>query len=202
MARKLAAAALLAALLAPPAPVRADDPGAEGADADLPAEGQPAPRFQLRPLDPSSGRVDWVSLDRFAGEEPEDEGSRVVLLSFFASWCGPCRKEMPFLEALHQSYRDRGLRVISVNIDREEPGLSEARKLVKSARVSFPVLTDRFNLLARRYLGERSPLPSVFLIRRDGTIARIERGYGKDAKSFLISEVRSALGLAQAAAPR
>lgn len=167
------------------------------AEEDLPLEGQPAPSFQLRAINPEASGAAFVSLDRFAGEEPEDSGSRAVLLSFFASWCGPCQKEMPYLQQLHQMYRDQGLRVLSVTIDREEEGMALARSQIAAAKVTYPVLSDRFNLLARRYLGEQSPLPSVFIIRRDGTIARIERGYGKDAKSFLLAEVQQALGLSR-----
>jgi len=185
-----AAALAIALLLA--APARADE--------ELPAEGGRAPSFQLRAMNPQDAGREWVSLDRYAGEEPEDPGSRAVLLSFFASWCGPCAREMPYLEELHQVYRGQGLRVISVNIDREEKGQADARRMVKAARVTYPVLSDRFNLLARRYLGEQSPLPSVFLIRRDGTVDRIERGYGKDAKGFLLAEVRRLLGPATAEA--
>jgi len=185
MAGMRLAAAALAAWLALPS--LADD--------DLPSEGQPAPSFQLRALNPEEAGRDFVRLDRFAGEEPEDPGSRVVLLSFFASWCAPCQKEMPLLEQLHRMYRDRGLRVISVDIDREESGIAEARRQIRAARVTYPVLSDRFNLLARRYLGDKSPLPSVFLVRRDGTIARIERGYGRDASTFLTREVQGVLGI-------
>jgi thiol-disulfide isomerase/thioredoxin len=179
------AAAALSALLALPTP----------ADDDLPAPGQPAPAFQLRALNPEVAGAEFVRLDRYVGEEPDDPGCRAVLLSFFASWCAPCQKEMPVLEQLHRAYRERGLRVLSVNIDRDEPGLSRAREQIRAARLTFPVLSDRFNLLARRYLGDQSPLPSVFIIRRDGTIARIERGYGKDASTFLTREVQEALGL-------
>ncbi|HEY7726143.1 MAG TPA: TlpA disulfide reductase family protein [Anaeromyxobacteraceae bacterium] len=164
------------------------------------AEGRAAPAFQLRAMNPAAAGRDWVRLDRFVGEEPEDAAARAVLLSFFASWCGPCRKEMPYLEELHRAYHGQGLRVLSVNIDREEPALSDARRMFQEARVTYPVLSDRFNLTARRYLGERSPLPSVFIIRRDGVIARIERGYGKDVKSFLLAEVTRALGVQRAEA--
>ncbi|MBI5070710.1 MAG: TlpA family protein disulfide reductase [Deltaproteobacteria bacterium] len=170
---------------------------AAGAEEDLPVEGQPAPAFQLRALNPEASGAAFVSLDRFAGDEPEDPGSRAVLLSFFASWCAPCQKEMPYLQQLHQMYRDQGLRVLSVNIDREEEGVALARRQIRAAKVTYPVLGDRFNLLARRYLGEQSSLPSVFIIRRDGTIARIERGYGKDARTFLLAEVQRALGISR-----
>jgi thiol-disulfide isomerase/thioredoxin len=116
-------------------------------------------------------------------------------MTFFASWCEPCKREMPFLVQLDRMYRDQGLRVIGVCIDKEEPGIDAAKKLVVEKGVRYPVLSDRFNFLARRYLGEKAPLPSVFLIRRDGTIARIERGYAKDASAFLLGEVQEVLGI-------
>jgi hypothetical protein len=92
-------------------------------------------------------------------------------------------------------YRDQGLRVLGVCIDKEDAGVEAAKKLVAEKKVGYPVLADRFNFLARRYLGEQAPLPSVFLIKRDGTIARIERGYTKDASAFLLAEVQELLGV-------
>ena len=173
---------------------------------DVLAVGQPAPLFTLHTMNPEASGVPLVSLERYVGADSEDAGARVVLITFFASWCGPCKKEMPYLQQLHAMYRDRGLRVIAVNIDREEKGIADARKMIAQASVTYPVLSDRFNFLARRYLGEESPLPSVFIVNRDGTIARIEKGYDKDASTFLLGEVQRALGLnanrkARAAAP-
>jgi hypothetical protein len=107
---------------------------------------------------------------------------------------------MPFLVKLDREYREHGLRVVSVDIDTEEAGQDAARRLVGEAGFKHPVCSDRFNILARRYLGDKAPLPSVFLIRKDGTIARVERGYAKDAPLFLLAAVRAELGLpAQAA---
>jgi thiol-disulfide isomerase/thioredoxin len=121
-----------------------------------------------------------------------------VVLSFFASWCEPCKRELPFLVQLDRMYRASGLRVLGVSIDREEPAIDAARRMIAAAKVGYPVLSDRFNFLARRYLGDQAPLPSVFVVRRDGTIARIERGYAKDASQFLLAEVQAALGIAPA----
>jgi thiol-disulfide isomerase/thioredoxin len=159
------------------------------------AEGLPAPSFSLRTLNPEEAGTGLVALDHYVGAEAEDPGARVVLISFFASWCEPCKKELPLLVQLDRMYRDQGLRVLGVNIDREEPAIAAARKLIADAKVSYPVLSDRFNFLARRYLGDQAPLPSIFIVRRDGTIARIERGYAKDASRFLMAEVRAALGI-------
>jgi thiol-disulfide isomerase/thioredoxin len=179
----LAALALLAALPA-------------AADEEI-GEGLPAPSFSLRTMNPEVAGTGWIALDRFVGAEPEDPAAKVVLISFFASWCEPCKREMPFLVQLDRMYRDQGLRVLGVAIDKEEAGIEAAKNLIQSAKVTYPVLSDRFNFLARRYLGDKAPLPSVFIVRRDGTIAKIERGYAKDASAFLLSEVQDALGIAR-----
>jgi thiol-disulfide isomerase/thioredoxin len=158
-------------------------------------EGLPAPSFSLRTMNPEVAGTGWIALDRFVGDEPEDPAAKVVLISFFASWCEPCKREMPFLVQLDRMYRDQGLRVLGIAIDKEEAGIEAAKNLIQSAKVTYPVLSDRFNFLARRYLGDKAPLPSVFIVRRDGTIAKIERGYAKDASAFLLSEVQDALGI-------
>jgi len=159
------------------------------------ALGLPAPSFSLRAMNPEAAGAGWLALDKFAGDAPEDDGSKLVVLSFFASWCGPCKKEMPFLVQLDTMYREQGLRIIGVCIDTEEPGIAAAKKMVGENKVAYPVVSDRFNFLARRYLGESAPLPSVFLIRRDGNIARIERGYSKDVGAFLLAAIQQELGL-------
>jgi thiol-disulfide isomerase/thioredoxin len=185
---RAAALAATALLLATPAAARAMGEEEIGV-------GLPAPGFSLKTLNPEVAGLTWLALDRYVGEEAEDPAAKVVLLSFFASWCGPCQKEMPFLAQLDGMYRGQGLRVVSISIDKEEAGIDAARKMAAAAKVGFPVLSDRFNFLAKRYLGDEAPLPSVFLVARDGTVLRIERGYAKDASAFLLSEVQQALGL-------
>jgi thiol-disulfide isomerase/thioredoxin len=178
--------AVVAAALLAAAPAAADEEIGEGL---------PAPSFSLRTMNPDAAGTAWVALDRFVGEEPEDPAAKAVLISFFASWCEPCKRELPFLVQLDRMYRDRGLRILGIAIDTEEAGIEAARRLVAAAKVGYPVLSDRFNFLARRYLGEQAPLPSVFIVRRDGTIAKIERGYSKDASAFLLAHVQDALGI-------
>jgi thiol-disulfide isomerase/thioredoxin len=183
-AMRLLAVVALGALVAQPA--RADEEIGVGL---------PAPAFSLRTLNPDVVGTSWVALDRYVGAGAEDPGCQVVLLSFFASWCEPCGREMPFLVQLDRMYREHGLRVLGVDIDKEESGIDAAKKLIATAKVTYPVLSDRFNFLARRYLGEKAPLPSVFIVQRDGVVAKIERGYAKDASHFLLAEVQDALGL-------
>jgi thiol-disulfide isomerase/thioredoxin len=184
------AVALLAAM-ALAAPAAAQDEEA--------VVGAPAPGFSLKVLNPEASGVSWLSIRSLAGDEPEDDDSRVVLISFFASWCAPCKKELPLLVELDTRYRSLGLRVVGISIDKEEPGIGEARKMVADHRARYPVLSDRFNLVARRYLGSQSPLPSVFLVGRDGNILAVERGYTKDASAFLRAKVEAALGIKRAA---
>jgi thiol-disulfide isomerase/thioredoxin len=157
--------------------------------------GLPAPAFSLKVLNAEVTGAPWFRLDQYAGEEPDDEQARLVLLSFFASWCGPCKKELPFLVQLDGMYRDQGLRVVSISIDVEEPAIEAARRMAAEAGVRHPVLSDRFNALARRYLGDQAPLPSVFLVGRDGNVRLIEKGYAKDASAFLLAEVQAGLGI-------
>lgn len=170
------------------------------ADVDEAVVGAPAPGFSLRALNPEAAGVSWLSLQSMVGDEPEDADARVVLLSFFASWCAPCKKELPLLVELDTRYRSLGLRVVGISIDKEEDGIAAAKKLVADHRAAYPVLSDRFNLLARRYLGDQAPLPSVFLIGRDGNIISVERGYTRDASVFLRAKVEAALGIKKAAA--
>jgi thiol-disulfide isomerase/thioredoxin len=192
--RRGAAAAGALALLVGLGPARAAASGADEA-----VLGGQAPGFSLKVLNPEASGVSVLSLQSLAGEAPEDPGSRLVLVSFFASWCAPCLKELPLLVDLDTRYRPLGLRVIGVSVDRDEPGIAAARGLAAQHRAAYPVLSDRFNVLARRYLGDDAPIPSVFLIARDGTIIAVERGYAGDAASLLRGRVEAALGLRRSA---
>jgi alkyl hydroperoxide reductase subunit AhpC len=102
---------------------------------------------------------------------------------------------MPYLEQLSEMYKDAGLRVLMISIDRDDAAAPKIADLVKQNHISFPILKDRFNFLARRYLGSSAPLPSLFIVTRDGNIQTMNRGYGKDASTFLLAQVRQALGL-------
>jgi thiol-disulfide isomerase/thioredoxin len=134
-----------------------------------------------------------LGLDRFTGADAKDKGAKLVVVSFMASFCGPCKKEMPYLQALSEKYRPLGLRVMMVAIDKEEEGQKKVAELLETNKVTFPVLKDRFNIVARRWLGAQSPLPSLFLIRPDGTVKSMHRGYSDDASTILDKEIAAAL---------
>jgi peroxiredoxin len=169
------------------------------AQEDLADVDKPAPMFRLPVYNAAKIGSPTLGLDQYVGPDAQDKGVKVVLLSFMASFCKPCKKEMPYLEQLHERYKDFGLRVMSISIDTEEDGQKQISGLIDQNKVSYPVLKDRFNLVARRWLGSQSPLPSVFLVRPDGTVSKVHRGYNQEASELMSSEVEAALGIRRGA---
>ena len=157
--------------------------------------GDPAPSFTLPLYNAEAQKRAMFSLDSFVGSDADEPNVKVLLMSFFATFCAPCKREMPYLEQLQEEYRDAGLRVVMISIDRDDDAVGKIAALAKLNHISFPILKDRFNFLARRYLGETAPLPSVFIVGRDGLNKELSRGYGKDASTFLLASVQKALGV-------
>ena len=120
-----------------------------------------APNFTLKA---NSGKN--IKLSESRGE--------VVLLNFWASWCGPCRQEMPLLDSLHKKYKDFGFKVMGVNVEEDS---KEAIKILKQIKVSFPVLFDTSNKVSELY--HVSAMPSTVLIDRDGKMRYLHKGYKK-----------------------
>ena len=169
--------------------------GAALADEELAAVDRAAPMFRLPVYNPKAlGGPTALGLDRFVGPDATDKQAKVVLLSFMASFCGPCKKEMPYLQSLHVKYGPKGLRVVMVSIDTEDKGFQIINELIEKNKVTFPVLKDRFNLVARRWLGSQSPLPSVFMVNTEGVVKMVHRGYNEEASQLFDKEVAAAVG--------
>lgn len=162
---------------------------------ELAAVNRPAPKFRLPVYNSKPVGAAVLGLERFVGPDASDKETRIVLLSFMASFCPPCKKEMPHLQSLHERYRERGLRVLMVSIDTEAEGQKIIDELIAQHGITFPVLKDRFNIVARRWLGTQSPLPSVFLVRPDATVAAVHRGYSEESISAITAEVEAAIGV-------
>ena len=92
-------------------------------------------------------------------------------------------------------YKDKGLRVVMVAVDTDEAGQAAVTDLVKQNGVTFPVLKDIGGLTSRRFLGSRTPLPSLFIVGADGNIQAVKRGYNEEAIAALLSTVQKALGV-------
>jgi len=129
-----------------------------------------APDFTLKSLEGSNLRL-------------EEYRGQVVLINFWASWCGPCRQEMPLLDQLHNRYEETGFAVLGVNVEGE---VKPAQKIVDKTKVTFPVLIDEDQKVSEMYNLEA--MPSTVVVDRDGVIRYIHRGYkpGDEAKYFEI----------------
>ncbi|HUH37656.1 MAG TPA: TlpA disulfide reductase family protein [Spongiibacteraceae bacterium] len=97
---------------------------------------------------------------------------QVVMINFWASWCGPCRQEMPILDALHKRYAKAGFSVLGVNVE-QDSGLAD--QLLKDIPVSFPVLYDPDSVVSKLY--DVDAMPSTVMVDRDGRMRYLHRGY-------------------------
>ena len=102
----------------------------------------------------------------------QDFDGQVVLINFWASWCGPCREEMPLLEALHKRYEPLGFTMVGVNVEEDS---AAAEKFLQGTSVSFPILFDRANSVSKLY--DVIAMPSSVIVGRDGTVRYIHHGY-------------------------
>lgn len=181
-------------LLALPLLIAAAEPPPPSGE-ELAEVNRPVPNFRLPVYNPKEFGQASVGTDHFVGLESKDQATKAMLVSFMASFCGPCKKELPVLQALHEKYKAQGLRVMLVAIDTEPEGQQKISELIIEHKVTFPVAKDRFNIVARRWLGSKSPLPSVFMVRPDGTVSSVHRGYSQDGAVLLEREVAGSLGL-------
>ncbi|HYQ72153.1 MAG TPA: TlpA disulfide reductase family protein [Gammaproteobacteria bacterium] len=112
----------------------------------------------------------------------------VVLLNFWASWCGPCRQEMPLLSEMHEQYRDLGFTVLGVNVEEDS---RKARKMLEDAPVSFPVLFDSESVVSREY--DVVAMPSTVLVDRNGKARYLHKGYKPGLEAVYQQQVRDLL---------
>ncbi|MEO5689364.1 MAG: TlpA disulfide reductase family protein [Burkholderiaceae bacterium] len=145
------------------------------ASAATPAANSKAPDFTLRGAD---GRN--VRLDELRGQ--------VVLVNFWATWCGPCREEMPRLDTLYQKYHKSGFVLLGVNVD-DDPrtALATAAKL----NVSFPVLLDTDKKVSKLY--DLNTMPSTVVIDRDGKMRFLTHGYHAGTERDYEQQIRGLL---------
>jgi peroxiredoxin len=150
--RRHAAAALLASLLG------AGAAWCDGAAAAVAGKAA-APDFTL----PSSAG---------ANLRLQEQRGQVIMLNFWATWCGPCRREMPELNKIYTKYRSAGFLLLGVNVDQDQ---ANARGVASKLGVQFPVLFDTKQSVSRLY--DLSTMPSTVLIDRDGRVRYIHQGY-------------------------
>jgi len=137
--------------------------------------GQAAPDFALRTLEQSNLR-----LSEFRGQ--------VVLINFWASWCGACRQAMPAFNEIQEKYQHAGFVMLSINLDDEA---HRALHMAQSLKIRFPVLLDNQKAVSRLY--QLDTMPLTVLIDREGTVRFVHAGYNAGDEIKFIAPLRSLL---------
>jgi len=135
----------------------------------------PAPDFSL----PSRGGS-TIDLSQFKGQ--------VVMINFWASWCAPCRKEMPLLEDIYKKYKPLGFTLLSVDV---EPDRKDAESFLKDTPVTFPVLFDANSKVSGLYNVQGMPT-SVFIDRK-GKVRLMHISYTAGDENLYLNQIRALL---------
>jgi len=143
------------------------------------ASPKPAPTFYLRTIDDKA----FFLSDEIKKEKP-------IVLSFFATWCGPCRKEMPLLDSLSYEYPD--IQFYLVNVSnlvqgdiklKEDP--EEVHKMLTGLKIGMPVLMDKYAMTAEKY--GATTLPYLVIIDQKGNIIHEKTGFNDESKTEIIT---------------
>jgi peroxiredoxin len=138
-------------------------------------EGQLAPDFALK-----SSTGENLRLSEYRGD--------VVMLNFWATWCGPCRQEMPLLDELYKRYERVGFNLLGVNIDDDS---RRAMQMIEELGVNFPVLFDARKEVSKLY--EVDAMPVTVLIDREGNVRYVHHGYKPGYEDKYLDQIRSLL---------
>jgi len=150
----------------------------EAREANSPPMGLMAPDFTLQSLD---GKA--VKLADFRG--------KAVVLNFWATWCDPCREEMPWFEDLQKQYGPQGLQIVGVAMDDADP--ADVAKFTKELNVDYPILMGKpavRNAVADAYGGIEF-LPETFYIGRDGKV--LQKVFGLRDRGEIEDYIKQAL---------
>jgi peroxiredoxin len=120
-----------------------------------------------------------------------DFGDKVVLLSFWSTWCVPCHTELPLLQDIWERHRDQGFELVSVNVDPAD-NESEVRQLVRRYKYRFPVLIDQETEVSNRF-NPTMDLPFSVLIDRQGKIASVHQGYRIGDEETIENQIKKLL---------
>jgi len=137
--------------------------------------GDPAPAFALR-----DAHGDTLSLERLRGQ--------VVYVDFWASWCTPCRRSFPWMNAMQARHGGEGLTVVGVNVDKRP---ADAARFLGDVPATFTVVYDPGGATPSAY-GVKG-MPSSYLIDRRGNVVAVEDGFHDERRAALEAQIESAL---------
>lgn len=138
-------------------------------------EGRPAPTFRLESFDAKK-----VALADLKGS--------VVVLDFWASWCGPCRMSLPHLDKLYKEQKDKGVKFFAVNLREEKGGIG---LFVQQSKLSVPILMDSDGKVADSYGVEG--IPTTVVIAKDGKVRKVFVGFDEDGEAQIRAAIRDAM---------
>lgn len=137
--------------------------------------GEPAPAFSMRVTNPALAGLQQFALQRYVGPSPA-EPKKAVVLSFAASYCEPCKRELAELGALKPRLEQAGVLLVVVVIDTEAEGIEQMRRLtVDELKLPYAVLQDRFGVVAKRY--RALSLPFTVVVGPSGNVSWLHSGF-------------------------
>jgi peroxiredoxin/outer membrane lipoprotein-sorting protein len=153
-------------------PTLAEDAGTQAGQVLV---GKAAPPFVLKDLDGNE-----VALEKLQGD--------VVVLDFWATWCGPCIQGMPHIDQLNKEMADQGVKVFGVNFN--EPA-AKVKPFLTSHNLTLPILLDSDGKVSAAY--KAPPIPQTFVIGKDGKVRKVFVGYGPGVEKSVHEAVESAM---------
>ncbi|MET3106243.1 peroxiredoxin [Oxalobacteraceae bacterium GrIS 2.11] len=118
----------------------------------------------------------------------QEQRGKVVMINFWATWCGPCQQELPHLNQLYEKYRGAGFVMLGVNVDDDA---KHAGDVATKLGLKFPVLLDTDKALSKTY--DLSTMPSTLLIDREGKVHYIHKGYLAGVEDEYEKQIRELL---------
>lgn len=122
----------------------------------------------------------------------EKQGKRVIVLSFFATWCQPCKDDLKYLQKMQDQYATHGLQILAV-LTKDSSGQDVVKRFLDKPGVSLSVLADEYEIIGKRYglIG----LPSNFLIDREGILRAKYLGYSEEVKRDFEKRLKELLAI-------
>lgn len=146
--------------------------------------GKKAPDFTLKSI---TGKQ--VTLQQLRADPFNKKRSRVVLIDFWATWCPPCKEEVPHLQKLHEKYGKKGLSVVGIAVDHD--GAVSVKPFAKENGLKYNMLLDPDTKTAKKYLIR--PIPTTYIIDRQGIIRYVHVGFNPGMEKQLETEIKELL---------
>lgn len=144
---------------------------------------------KARPSASSARSFEGTDIDGEDFDLSDHLGTDVVILSFWSTWCEPCKAEMPTLQKIHEAHDGKGLKIVSISMDGPDT-MAGVKPYIKSNGFSFTVLIDEDTSIAQSY-NPRSTLPFMVMLNRKGDIHKQIEGFQLSEADHLVQEVKA-----------